>query len=173
MQDPRPYVGEPLALDLLNTQWMSVDGPQDLLTNAAGLRCWLTTNRLNDRCHADENTRHATFVARQAIRQAVTGGSASDLNAVLDHGRIRRTLSESGPTDVVEVPQSEWLPGWLAADNLLHLLSGAPHRIKQCAHPRCVLWFYDTSKNSTRCWHSMAVCGNRSKVARYYATKKR
>jgi predicted RNA-binding Zn ribbon-like protein len=34
-----------------------------------------------------------------------------------------------------------------------------------------VLFFYDTSKNGTRRWHSMATCGNRTKAARHYARK--
>jgi predicted RNA-binding Zn ribbon-like protein len=172
MRDPRPHVGEPLALDLLNTCWMSADGPRDLLEDVEGLNCWLATNDLTDRCEADEKTRGALVSARKAIRRAVEQQSPEDLNAVLEQGRIRRTMADSGPADVVEVPRSEWLPGWLAADNLLRLLSEAPDRIKQCAHPHCILWFYDTSKNGARRWHSMAACGNRAKAARHYATKR-
>lgn len=66
----------------------------------------------------------------------------------------------------------QWLAGWLAAENLLRLLTEAPDRIKQCAHPQCVLWFYDTTKNAARRWHSMETCGNRAKAARHYAAKK-
>lgn len=172
MRDPRPHVGEPLALDLLNTRWMSADGLQDLLTDVAGLRCWLAANGLDERCAADEKTRAALVCVREAIVQVVGGGSADELNAVLDHGRIRRTLGDSGPHDEVEVPRSEWLPGWLAAANLLELLAGPAGRIKQCAHEHCVLWFYDTSKNGTRRWHSMTTCGNRAKAARHYAAKR-
>jgi predicted RNA-binding Zn ribbon-like protein len=172
MRDPRPHVGEPLALDLLNTLWISADGPQDLLADVDGLRSWLAANDLTDRCDADEKTRVALVSAREAIRRAVEQESTDDLNEVLERGRIRRTMAESGPADVVEVPSSEWLAGWLAADNLLHLLSEAPERIKQCAHPQCVLWFYDTSKNAARRWHSMATCGNRAKAARHYVARK-
>lgn len=172
MRDPRPHVGEPLALDLLNTRWMSANGPQDLLTDVAGLRCWLVANDLGNRCGADEKTRAALVRAREAILRVVTDGSADELNTVLDHGRIRRALTDSGPRDDVEVARSEWLPGWLAADNLLQLLAESAGRIKQCAHPHCVLWFYDTSKNGTRRWHSMTTCGNRAKAARHYAAKR-
>lgn len=172
MRDPRPHVGEPLALDLLNTQWMSANGPQDSPTDVAGLRCWLVANDLGDRCGADEETRVALVRTRAAILQVVTDGPADELNAVLDHGRLRRTLADSGPRDDVEVAPPEWLPGWLAADNLLRLLAESAGRIKQCAHPHCVLWFYDTSKNGTRRWHSMTTCGNRAKAARHYAAKR-
>lgn len=169
MRDPRPHVGEPLALDLLNTRWMSPDGPQDLLADLAGLRCWLVANDLQDRCRADEKTRVALVRTRDAVLQVVAECAADDLNDVLDHGRVRRTLGASGPEDDVEVARAEWLPGWLAAEDLLRLLGQAPNRIKQCAHEHCVLWFYDTSKNGTRRWHSMTTCGNRAKAARHYA----
>src|SRR5262249_7051861 len=140
MRDPRPHVGGPLALDLLNTQWMSADGPPNLLAPVEGVRCWVGTNRLRYHIPAAPETRRAVISAREAIRRAAAHESTSQLNALLDHGRIHRTLTEAGPADIAEVPEPEWLAGWLAADNLLHLLSHAPHRIKQCSHPQCVLW---------------------------------
>ncbi len=172
MRDPRPHLGEPLALDLLNTRWASAEGPQDLLSDTTGLRCWLQTNELSDRCDVDESSLEALLVARQAILRVVAEGSADELNEVLDHGRIRRRLADAGPQGLPDVPEAQWLAGWLAADNLLGLLAEAPHRIKQCAHPHCILWFHDTSKNGTRRWHSMTTCGNRAKAARHYAAKR-
>ncbi|WP_067704924.1 CGNR zinc finger domain-containing protein [Nocardia jejuensis] len=173
--DPRPHLGEPLALDLLNTRWMSADGPRDLLTDVAGLRTWLSENDLA--AEPDEPTLHALVTARDAIATTVRAlleqrpPDTAALNAVLDQGRIRRTLTESGPVGEPDVPAAEWLPGWLAADNLLELIATAPGRIRQCAHPACVLYFFDTSKNGTRRWHSMTTCGNRAKATRHYARK--
>jgi predicted RNA-binding Zn ribbon-like protein len=43
--------------------------------------------------------------------------------------------------------------------------SPAGSQIKRCANPRCVLYFRDTSRTRRRRWCSMAVCGNRMKVA--------
>jgi len=37
--------------------------------------------------------------------------------------------------------------------------------IRKCANPRCLLYFRDTSRSRRRRWCSMAVCGNRMKVA--------
>jgi predicted RNA-binding Zn ribbon-like protein len=170
MLDPRPHLGEPLALDLLNTRWIE-DGSQDLLTDVAGLDIWLTSAGLADRAKADVRTLEAVLAARTAIYGVVKHTSNSGLNEVLEHGRIRRTLTDTGPADIVDVPETAWLPAWLAADNLLRLLAEAPDRVRQCAHPDCVLFFYDTSKNGTRRWHSMATCGNRTKAARHYAKK--
>ncbi|MBB4854323.1 putative RNA-binding Zn ribbon-like protein [Mycobacteroides chelonae] len=169
MADPRPHLGEPLALDLLNTRWMSGDGPQDLLTDVEGVHIWLRANNLHDRCATDQQTREALLTARDAIYRAVKEAQIDDVNTVLSRGAIRRSLTDDGPRNTAEVPESCWLPGWLAADNLLALLAESPERIKQCAHPQCVLFFYDTSKNGARRWHSMATCGNRAKAARHYA----
>jgi predicted RNA-binding Zn ribbon-like protein len=37
--------------------------------------------------------------------------------------------------------------------------------IRKCANPRCILYFRDRSRSRRRRWCSMAVCGNRMKVA--------
>ncbi|MBC7302053.1 MAG: CGNR zinc finger domain-containing protein [Nocardia sp.] len=168
MRDPRPHTGEPPALDLLNTRWAGAE-PTDLLADLDGLRTWLALLGLADRTPADEHTLTALHTARDAVYDAVTRADHLALNRVLGHGRIRRELTDEGPRDIPEIDDPAWLPGWLAADNLLHLIARAPDRIRQCAHPDCVLFFYDTSKNGTRRWHSMATCGNRAKAARHYA----
>ncbi|MGH7365797.1 MAG: CGNR zinc finger domain-containing protein [Candidatus Rokuibacteriota bacterium] len=43
--------------------------------------------------------------------------------------------------------------------------AGRGMEIRQCANPRCVLYFRDRSRTRRRRWCSMAVCGNRMKVA--------
>ncbi len=64
------------------------------------------------------------------------------------------------------------LISWLAADDYLRLLEQDPTRIRACAHPDCVLHFYDISRKANRRWCSMAGCGNRAKAARHYARSK-
>ncbi|MBI3693986.1 MAG: CGNR zinc finger domain-containing protein [Acidobacteria bacterium] len=39
--------------------------------------------------------------------------------------------------------------------------------VRKCANPECVLYFYDTSRTGRRRWCSMAICGNRHKVAAF------
>jgi predicted RNA-binding Zn ribbon-like protein len=43
--------------------------------------------------------------------------------------------------------------------------SGRSVEIGKCANPRCLLYFRDRSRTRRRRWCSMAVCGNRMKVA--------
>ncbi|HEX3035881.1 MAG TPA: CGNR zinc finger domain-containing protein, partial [Thermodesulfobacteriota bacterium] len=44
---------------------------------------------------------------------------------------------------------------------------GAAAPTRKCGNPNCVLYFYDVSPTRHRRWCSMAVCGNRMKVAAY------
>ena len=45
--------------------------------------------------------------------------------------------------------------------------------IRNCEGPACILWFFDTSKNHTRRWCTMSVCGNRAKASAHRARKRR
>lgn len=44
--------------------------------------------------------------------------------------------------------------------------------LKKCDNHKCCLYFIDTSKNHSRRWCSMEVCGNRSKVSSFTKRKK-
>jgi predicted RNA-binding Zn ribbon-like protein len=44
--------------------------------------------------------------------------------------------------------------------------------IRACCNPECRWIFVDVSKNRTRRWCSMKICGNRMKARRFYAQKK-
>ena len=113
------------------------------------------------------------MTARQAIRDVLTarGGTAAlgRLNQVLGHGRLRLSVGpQARPEQTLEVDDPAWHPAVMAAASLLELLKQAPDRIRRCQHPACVLWFYDTTRNGTRRWCSMATCGNRAKAHRHY-----
>ena len=169
--DPRPLAGEPLALALLNTQWMAAGTPMDLLATPEGTRGWLKAVGLP--AAPGPEARQALLQARQAIRDVVSGhggaAAADRLNAVLSHGHLRLSLGpDLVPEQTLETGEAAWRPAVMAAANLLDLLRQAPGRIRSCEHPDCVLWFYDTTRNGTRRWCSMAVCGNRAKARRHY-----
>ncbi|MFJ2862862.1 CGNR zinc finger domain-containing protein [Kitasatospora sp. NPDC087314] len=175
-RDPRPLIGEPLALDLLNTRWSGTP-VNDLLAEPDGYGIWLSSAGLADRCRVADAGLAALREARAALAGAVqdldaTGElgpeAVAGLNGVLRHGRLRRELDGQGPTEHVEVDRAEWLAAWLAVDDFLDLLDQGAHRIKQCAHEACILHFFDTSQNGRRRWCRMAVCGNRAKAARHY-----
>lgn len=66
----------------------------------------------------------------------------------------------------------EWLLAGIArsAAELVEEGPGAP--VRKCARADCVLYFYDTSRTGRRRWCSMAVCGNRSKVAAFSSRRR-
>ncbi|UJW56764.1 CGNR zinc finger domain-containing protein [Bacillus sp. A116_S68] len=59
-------------------------------------------------------------------------------------------------------------------DSIIHTLENTSvNRIRKCEHPECILYYVDTSKSGRRRWCSMELCGNRKKVAEFYARKKK
>ena len=76
-------------------------------------------------------------------------------NAGLGWTNIRRWRSLS--PEALLVPLAEAMGDLICQTNFEH--------VKICEGPTCTLWFNDVSKNHTRRWCSMAVCGNRAKAA--------
>jgi predicted RNA-binding Zn ribbon-like protein len=85
----------------------------------------------------------------------------------LDRGYLQLVAREGGwslasvasPGD----PLGVLVPVARSAAELVQEAPGAP--VRKCASPKCLLYFYDVSRTGTRRWCSMAVCGNRAKVA--------
>jgi predicted RNA-binding Zn ribbon-like protein len=62
------------------------------------------------------------------------------------------------------------LPLWLLTQSAADLLtSAAAQSIRACADPGCRWLFLDTSKNHSRRWCDMKICGNRMKARRFKA----
>jgi predicted RNA-binding Zn ribbon-like protein len=61
----------------------------------------------------------------------------------------------------------EWLLAAVARSAAEIVAEGAAARVRICANPDCGLLFYDASRTKRRRWCSMAVCGNRHKVASF------
>ena len=172
--DPRPLLGEPLPLDLLNTRWTDDSGTHDLLERPGGLAIWLSSAGLADVAPDTQETLGALLATRTALSSLVTSEgyglerSREMLNDTLAHGRVRHLLGTAGPEAVVETETPGWLAAWRTAEAYLRLLEEGADRIRKCANPDCRLRFYDTSRNGRRRWCSMAACGNRAKTRRHY-----
>lgn len=61
----------------------------------------------------------------------------------------------------------DWLLAALARSGAEIIAEATLARLRHCANPNCGLFFYDNSRTGRRRWCSMAVCGNRSKVAAF------
>jgi predicted RNA-binding Zn ribbon-like protein len=63
---------------------------------------------------------------------------------------------------------------YMIIHSIIQTLDTIPiHRIRNCEHSECRLYFVDTSKSGKRRWCSMELCGNRQKAAEFYARKKK
>ncbi len=173
--DPRPLLGEPLPLDLLNTHWIQAGVPHDLLGTLSGTTIWLRSADVEPTDKPRRVTvahRHALRLTRDAIQhiaeQPDDSAARVAFNRVLSHGHRIRRLDPAGPASSVTIDDPAWLVPWLAAETYLDLLATRPDRVRRCQHPQCVLWYLDTSRSGTRRWCSMAICGNRTKAKRYH-----
>jgi len=186
-----------LALDLVNTEQVSGGAWVDLLGSPAALLDWLrrsgavTPAQLNmgekallrDQAAAEAlllRARRLRSAVRQMAEAIVRGRAISDtvmatINSVLaDSPQVPKLVRGSkgyalkwhhrGPAEaVLLVPVAE------AAARLL--TEGDSSRLRKCANPACILYFYDTTRSRTRHWCSMQGCGNRAKAARFYGRR--
>lgn len=135
-----------LVLDFLNT--VDVEAGTDVLDDPAGRRAWLATRGLADADAAAE--------VRTALRAAVgdEGPRPAGLSA-----QVTVSLEADGPRLVA----GDVVGGVLAAASRLAVL-GEWDRVKICPAADCRWAFYDRSRNHSRTWCSMRVCGNREKA---------
>ena len=59
----------------------------------------------------------------------------------------------------------DWLLAAIARSAAEIVVEGAQARLRTCGNPGCGLFFSDNSRTHRRRWCSMAICGNRHKVA--------
>jgi predicted RNA-binding Zn ribbon-like protein len=109
---------------------------------------------------------------------AVTGGRPSSeaidtFNALLGEARSHRQLCWDRKEFVWRYrgfPDQPASPIWPIAEAAAELLSSSDHsRIRQCSEPDCRWLFLDHSKNHSRRWCDMSICGNRAKARRFHA----
>lgn len=162
----RPLVGETLGIDLVNTQWSERGEAVDWLDSPDAAAHWLLEYGFD----ADNTALRPLLSARAAIRDHLDAPgpqTEENLNAILAHGAERPVL-RAGSVQTERTADRGWDAAWSAARAFVHVVSTQPDRVRQCMHPDCTLYFFDTSRNGTRRWHSMDTCGARAKSARHY-----
>jgi predicted RNA-binding Zn ribbon-like protein len=115
------------------------------------------------------------------------GGPGGDSSAAPSPGDLARVADEAagaaaarrlvweGDGYVFEWPESDRLEQllWPVALSAVELLtSGERDRVKECAADNCNWLFLDMSRNRSRRWCDMKVCGNRAKARRFSARQK-
>jgi predicted RNA-binding Zn ribbon-like protein len=131
--------------------------------------------RLHARARSVRETVRVLIRARWAA-EAPAATALAELNRVLARGlgRLQLHWRDLTPKLLRERPAERiddvLLPFVESAAELLD--QGDFARIRPCENPACSLWFYDRSKTNRRRWCSMALCGNRAKVAAFRARQR-
>ncbi len=162
----RPLRGEPVGLDLVDTVWVEHETLVDQFDTLEGVRAWLADHGLPGGDDA-ERVRDRLTRTRAAMRDLLEGRGSAPLNDVLSHGGRRPQIGDDGPYEMLVLDDPSWHAAWTAAADLARVLGERPDRVRRCGNPRCVLWFLDLSRNGSRRWCRMDVCGNRAKVGRF------
>ncbi len=118
--------------------------------------------------------REALFAIFSAVAagRAAPGEALSALNTALPEALARLSLAPAG-----RAYSWRWVEKGSAAGRILPpvidsaaelLTSPALTRVRECQSDTCAWLFLDTSRNRTRRWCDMTVCGNRAKARRHY-----
>jgi predicted RNA-binding Zn ribbon-like protein len=188
------FVGERLCVDFVNTEIVEGGERLDLLPGFDDLVDWCAAVHLISTSEARALARRwggasdAQHTLQQAVRfratlremlerlsngrtnlsqqtldaiNSVLGLSGSAREVVRTRGgyQTRPRRSFAAPAQLL-VPVAESAADLLSTDDLT--------LVKKCQNPKCILFFYDTTKNHARRWCSMAACGNRAKVTAHY-----
>ena len=127
------------------------------------------------------HTRQLREVLREMAETLVSGrppgqGSIEVINRTLaaNPGYRRVETSSEGFRSVYcsgSAP-AEQLLAHVADSARLFLEAGEWSLLRRCDNPKCILFFYDTSRNHSRRWCSMSACGNRAKGAAHYRRRR-
>jgi predicted RNA-binding Zn ribbon-like protein len=186
------FLANDASLDLVNTEVILAGVPTDLLQNFEDLAEWIgkagfasaaEVRRLSNQWAgtpgartALEQARHFRGILRAAFESLARSGRvpknlAAALTQRLQNPRLAaHVLYSQGrlqmePRWVLEKPEDLIVP---VAHSAARFFSSADYSaVRKCENPECILFFYDTSKNHSRRWCSMNLCGNRAKVSAF------
>jgi predicted RNA-binding Zn ribbon-like protein len=192
--------GGRLCLDFANTlDERGTDHPRELLLRYEDLLGWgvqtrtirpaeaaaLREHAVTRRIAASEALKRATAVREAIFRifSAVAEGFEAPAATLTV---LNRSLAEVLGKRCLERHLRRLVWGWRQAarpefDRVLWpvvlsaadlLTSSDLDRVRRCSGTGCAWLFIDTSKNRTRRWCDMSVCGNRAKAKRHYAKVK-
>jgi predicted RNA-binding Zn ribbon-like protein len=183
------FVGGDLALDFVNTADRPKGGPvveQEKLASPEALIDWAKAAGIATeadvrgwRNHDLRPLLRNAFELREAIFRIFYEHASGDRPKESNLELLNRALREAAQnSEIVEHGgefRKEWKNSsdprrilWQVAESAGRLLtSKTAERVKFCGSDTCRWLFLDTSKNHTRRWCEMRVCGNRAKVRRF------
>lgn len=191
---PPYFLADHPALDFVNTRLPLKNGAWDALDTRESFAEWLLASQISGGAESAAKLRSlppedANKVMEEARRLRETLRSvlqaaekpltpeqqsaaltplAVHINAILAEAPQQQSLQTEERLEWQQAYRFQTARGLLAP--LAHaigeiLMTPDPSRVRACEGADCVLWFLDLSKGNRRRWCSMALCGNRAKVA--------
>jgi predicted RNA-binding Zn ribbon-like protein len=187
------FVGNHRSLDFINTLISGPEGPIELLKSPETMAKWCEQARIFRSgehaafaAHMKQSSAGALLAHairfRADLEEILRCGSTSQPAAAKAAKLINAVLARAPQLLTATVRQKRLSPqltsdqqsssfdrflSELAKDALDLFTKIDLRQVKRCANPDCVLYFHDDSKNHTRQWCSMRICGNRAKASRF------
>ncbi|MEQ8763500.1 MAG: CGNR zinc finger domain-containing protein [Planctomycetota bacterium] len=155
---------------------INLESGVDRMEKPAALRAWLSEQGLLEGvARVTAKDVELAKAVREAIRALLRANAGDDLDPdairVLDRAAettgVRLRFSATGARLESGAGGARGAIGSLLAIVAAAMGEGTFDRMKACREGSCLWAFYDHSKNRSRTWCSMKVCGNRTKVRSY------
>lgn len=169
----------PLALvqALVNTRYGHKRHAHTELTNPEQLKVWLISHHLlPDDTAVTEGDFRRVLLLREALRRLLRANTITEepvaQDDVLNHLASNAPLTvrfhgDNAPTLEPDIAGVDGVLARLIGIVFTAMTDGSWARLKVCRNERCQKAFYDTSKNHSGTWCSMAGCGSRFKARTY------
>lgn len=180
--DPRAPGDLDLVRIFVNT--LDVEHGHDVIGTREQLKAWLVERGLTE---ADTAVRPKDLTNllefREALRALLIANhddtpppadAVATLERLGDRARLAIGFDAEGSPHLLPTEKGVCgFEGRLLAAIVEARIAGTWDRLKACGCSTCLWVFYDESKNRSRSWCSMEVCGNREKARRYRARARR
>ena len=183
-RDGMPFLGGALWLDLINSAYHFDGVNYDCLADAEQFTRWVSEAGLPamapERVEAERQAAKALRLELREIEASLDSGkpmpetAVEAVNSLLSRRWSSPRLVSSGCNlDLTRVEEIDGpqVAGAIALDFAEFIVAFERESLKGCANPDCTMAFYDRGKNNRRRWCTMAICGNRAKVAAYRERK--
>jgi predicted RNA-binding Zn ribbon-like protein len=168
-----------LVSSFVNTLEKNTSKPDDeSLDSPDALRSWMNAQGIPAGDDLGPKDLERAIEFRESMRHLLLSNNGGDLDAgtlrglraAADAGLIRVEIEKDGQAypRPAEAGVSALFARLLAAVADIQC-AGTWERLKACGADDCQWAFYDTSRNRSRTWCSMEVCGNRAKTRAYRA----
>src|SRR5712691_6087762 len=178
-EEQRKAAPEPLALvqAFVNTHYGQARRAHTELTNPEQLRAWLVTHDLLlDGTAVTQGDFRRVLQMREALRSLLRANNEREmlvspvevLNRLASNAPLTVRFQHDGvPTLEPDIAGVDGALARLIGTVFTAMTDGTWARLKACRNERCQKAFYDTSRNRSGAWCSMAGCGSRFKARAY------